>query len=419
MKITILGGGVSGISTAYHLAELGHNVTVLERQPESALETSFANGGVVGATQIEPWAKAGLPLKILQWLGKDNAPLLFHPSQIPHMWRWGLLFLRNCTEERFRKGSAISWRLTHYSAQSFAALRARAGISYDLNTSGALKIYLDQQSLDQTLATFEALRTTGAEFEVLDVAGCVRKEPALRPNAHTLVGGIYFPGEEVGDCRKFTLALAQHCAARGVTLKYGVTIKGFARSGDRIEAVETDHGSFTADRFVAAAASHTPLLLRSLGIYVPICPVKGVTVTVPVDGWEEPVRGGVIDYSRLFGLMRIGDRLRISGSAEITGYDKVPSAARCQALIDNVLQLFPDFAKCLAAGPPKLWAGLRGNSPDGPPILGRTPITNLFINAGHGPQGWSTSCGSARVVADIVSDRTPEIDLSGLTLDRF
>jgi D-amino-acid dehydrogenase len=198
-----------------------------------------------------------------------------------------------------------------------------------------------------------------------------------------------------------------------------VSIKGLVRSGDAIEKVETDRGAVTADRYVVAAASHTPLLMRPLGIYVPICPVKGISVTVPVDGWEEPVRAGVIDLSRLFGLMHIGDRLRISGSAEITGYDTVPAPARGQAMINNVLQLFPGFAKCLEAGPPLVWAGLRGNSPDGPPILGRTPISNLFINAGHGPQGWSTSCGCARVVADVVSDRKPEIDLTGLTLDRF
>ncbi len=419
MKITVLGGGVSGVATAYHLAELGHDVTILERQAESALETSFANGGVVGATQVEPWAKPGLPLKILQWIGRDNAPLLFHPSQIPQMWRWGLLFLRSCTEQRFQASTTASWRLTQYSVQCFAALRERTNVSYDLLMQGALKIFLTQEALDETAASLEPLRPQGVAFEVLDAAACVRKEPALRERAHTLAGGIHFPDEQVGDCRKFTLALAQYCASRGVSLKYGVTIKGFTRGGDRIEAVETDQGSFTADRFVVATASYTPPLLRPLGIHVPICPVKGVTVTVPVDGWDEPVRAGVIDSSRLFGLMHLGDRLRISGSAEITGYDPTPAKARCQALIDNVLQLFPGFAKCLEAGPPLLWAGLRGNSPDGPPMLGKTPISNLFINAGHGPQGWSTSCGSARVVADVVSGRKPDIELAGLTLDRF
>src|SRR5581483_8525695 len=178
-------------------------------------------------------------------------------------------------------------------------------------------------------------------------AACVQKEPALRETVHTLAGGIHFPREQVGDCRKFTLALAKYCAGRGVALKYGVTIKGIQRSGDRITAVETDQGLVTADRFVVAAASYTPLLLRPLGIHVPICPVKGVSVTVPAAPWDEPVRAGVVDTSRLFGLMHIGDRLRISGSAEITGYDSVPAQARCQALIDNVLKLFPGFAKCL------------------------------------------------------------------------
>ncbi len=422
MRTIVLGAGISGVMTSYFLSKDGHDVTVIERHSEPAMETSHSNGGVVGGTQVEPWAQSGLPWKILGWIGNDDAPILLHTSEISRMWRWGCRFLRNCTAGRYRRNMETSLRLTLYSLELFSQVRADLGMTgpeYDLNTTGALKVYLTRETLDEGVRGCEVLAEMGMPFRALDAEECVDQEPALRPALETLAGGICFPREEIGDCRKFTKTIAAQCQASGVTFRYGVTAQALDVRGGRVERVRTDQGSLTADAYVVALASHTPQLLRGIGIRVPICPIKGVTVTVPVAGWEEPVRGAVMDHSRLFGLIRIGDRLRLSGSAEVTGYDTVPDPRRCDAIIRNVLELFPDFAGCLKASPSLTWAGVRGNSPDGPPILGPTPLPNLYLNAGHGPQGWSTSCGAAKLVADTVRGRQTDIDLDGLTLERF
>lgn len=419
MRIAVLGAGISGVTTAYYLAKLGHDVTVVDRRPQPAEETSFANGGVIGGTQIVPWASPGLPLKLLQWIGREDAPLLLRLRELPRMWRWGLQFLRNCTEARQRASIRANLGLTLYSLERFKALRAETGFDYDLNTRGVLKVVQSQQALDEVVATYAPLQALGLAFQAKSTKECMAIEPAFADSAGKIAGGIHFPLEEVGDCRRFVLGLAAECTRLGVTVQLGANIRGLTLAGGAVEAVATDQGIVTADKFVVALASHTPVLLRGIGLRVPICPVKGVSVTLPAGDWPNAIKGGIIDHSRMFGLMRIGDRLRLAGSAEITGYDAQPSPARCAALVANAVDLFPELKRCLAQSQPAYWAGLRGNSPDGRPILGSTPVSNLFINAGHGPQGWSTSCGCACAVADVVDGRSPAIDLSAFTIARF
>lgn len=419
MRTIVLGAGVSGVTTAYYLAKLGHAVTIVDRREQAAEETSYANGGVVGGTQIAPWAAPGLPAKLIQWIGRTDAPLLVPLRSLPSMWRWGLQFLRSCTDARFRDSIRANLALTLYSMEQFRQLRTQTDLEYDLNTKGVLKLYQTQQALDEAAAAYLPLAELGLSFKPIGAAACARIEPALAEGMGRFVGAIHFPKEEVGDCRKFVTALAAQCARMGVTFRLGTRIEGLVMKGHAVDAVATDRGPLTADSVVVALASHTPLLLRSAGMRVPICPVKGVSVTVPAQGWPTAIESAIIDHSRLFGLIRLGDRLRVAGSAEITGYDAGPNHARCAALIANVVSLFPRFAQCLTSAEPSYWAGLRGNSPDGRPILGRTPVVNLFINAGHGPQGWSTSCGAASAVADLIDGRTPAIDLSDFALARF
>jgi D-amino-acid dehydrogenase len=422
MKVAVLGAGIAGVMTAYFLADDGHEVVVLDRAAEAASETSHANGGAVGATQVEPWAQPGLPRQILGWIGNNDAPLLLRLDQLPRMYRWGLRFLRRCTDAAFSEALETNTRLTLYSLALFARLRealSMTGAEYDLNRSGALKVYFTPESFSHAETLARSLAGFGALVETVDARRAVALEPALAPGQAGICGALHFPREEVGDCRMFAVWLAEACRRRGVTFRHDVSVHRLACRGGRVAAAETSEGPVTADRFVAALGSFTPLLLRSAGIRAPIIPVKGVTITVPAAPWKDAVRMSVMDHSRLYGLMRIGDRLRISGSAEIAGYDAVPSPARCEALVRNVTQLFPGFSACLAAAEPVYWAGLRPVTPDGAPILGATPIANLFINSGHGPQGWSTSCGSARIVADVVAGGTPAISLRGLTFDRF
>ena len=422
MTAIVLGAGVAGVMTAYFLARGGQQVMVVDRRDGAAMETSFANGGVVGGTQVEPWAQPGLPLKVLRWLGKEDAPLLVRYGQIPHMWGWGLRFLRNCTEARFHRNMATSLRLTLYGLELFEQVRADNAIAdgdYDLRRHGALKVYLTQQDMDAAAREAVELESLGMPCQAIDRETCTSLEPGLGPVADTLIGGLHFPREEVGDCHKFARVMSQRCRDLGVDFRWHTAVEGLEVAGGRISAVATDQGSLSAESVVVAMASYTAPLLRRVGVRVPVCPLKGVTVTVPVAGWDDAVRTAVMDHSRLFGLIRLGDRLRVSGSAEITGYEIAPDPHRCQALVDNVLELFPAFASCVEAAEPVRWAGVRGNSPDGPPILGPTSIANLFLNVGHGPQGWSTSCASAKLVADLVCGGEPEIDLDGLTLARF
>lgn len=422
MRVIIIGAGVNGVSVAHALATRGCEVTVLDRAAGPADETSFANGGVMGGTQIEPWATPGLRSKIFKWLFREDAPLLVRWRELPKIAGWGLQFLRNCEPERFKRNLEASGRLTRHSLACFAATRAAAKIApadYSLIRQGALKLYHTSEAMAEATAEAELIRGLGFDVAAIDAPVCAALEPGLEPVAQSLAGGLHFRDEEIGDCRAFTRALATHAETIGVSFRFGTRVTRLVREGGRIAAIETDTGPFSADAVVVATASWSAPLLKTAGLSVPVVPTKGLTISVPATPWPDAVKSAVMDHSRLFGLIRIGDDMRVSGSAEITGYDTTPSDRRCDAIIVNVLELFPAFALCLEAGQQRRWAGLRGNSPDGPPIIGRTPFHNLFLNIGHGPQGWSTSAGCADLVADCVLGRSPAIDLDGLTLARF
>jgi D-amino-acid dehydrogenase len=418
MKTIVLGGGVIGTTTAYYLAKLGHEVHLVERQDGVAMETSFANGGVLHTSEAEPWSRPGMPANIWNWLGKEDAPMLLRYSALPGMWRWGLAFIRNCTLERYRRSTMINLRLSFYTLQCIKEIREETGLDYDLMQKGTLKIYTRSDALEQNRIECETMRPHGMVFEVVDAKRCVAIEPALAPIESTLVGGLYFPPDEHGDCHKFTTGLREHCEQKlGVKCHFGTEVKALRRNGDRIDAIETSHGPMSADHYVAAMGSYTPRHLRPLGVRLDIYPAKGVTVTVPAAGWDDGPKVPIIDDTRLFGLIRLGDRYRCSGSVEFVGYDATPSRARCEAIVDNVKSVFPGFDKCYDPNTAKFWAGLRPMAPSGNPYLGPTPIRNLFVNAGHGHLGWTMSCGSSRLVADFVAGRKPEIDPDGLTLD--
>jgi D-amino-acid dehydrogenase len=413
MKTIVLGAGAVGVATAYWLRERGHEVTVIERREGAALETSFGNGAVIHASEVEPWAQPGMPWKVLEWLGKEGAPLLLRPRALPHMWRWGLEFARNCAPDRFAANSLANLRLALLSLECLQDLRARTGIEYDCATRGVLKIYRDDASYDSARRRCEALARHGLTYRAVTPDESARLEPALAATVSTLVGGLYFEKDEVGDCHKFTQGLARHLAARGVEFRFGETITGLVRDGKRVAQVTTAGGVHRADALIVAMGSFTPPLLRSVGVRVPIYPVKGVSVTLPGSLWPGRVRMPVIDDSRLFGLVPIGERVRVAGSAEIDRYDATPSPARARAILDNVMRTFPDFAAAYRPDAAQVWAGLRPVTPPGVAYMGRTPLTNLFVNAGHGHLGWTMACGAGRVVAGIVSGEAPPIDLSG------
>ena len=413
MRTIVVGAGAVGNATAYYLNKLGHEVTVIERQPGPALETSLGNGGVIHASEVEPWSQPGMPRKILSWLGKEDAPLLLRYGAIPHMWRWGLEFMANCTEMRFRRNAAANLKLALLSLRSLQEIGAQTGVAYDRGTHGVLKIYRDPRSMETADAGSAILAKEGLQYRRVSPAECAQIEPALASTASTLVGGLYFERDEVGDPNMFTRGVSDWLAVRGVIYRFNTTAQRLVHEGDRIISVETTGGTVAGDNVIVAMGSFTPLLLRPLGIRLPVYPVKGISLTVPAAPWPDALKMPVIDDSGLIGLVPIGDRLRVSGSAEIARYDTTPSPVRGQAVVNNVLRTFPDFARCYDPRTARWWAGLRPVTPSGVAYMGRTALRNLFVNAGHGHLGWTMSCGAGRVVAAIAAGQTPDIDLAG------
>jgi D-amino-acid dehydrogenase len=421
MTLVVLGAGAVGTATAWYLSKAGHDVTLVERQPEAAMETSWGNGGVIHASEVEPWSQPGMPMKIIKWLGQENAPLLLRYGAIPHMWRWGIDFARNCTPEKFRSHSKANLALALHSLRSLQEIEAETGIKYDRATRGVMKIYRCRDSLDGAQRSTDDLAKHGLLYERIDPNRCVELEPALDDTKPTLAGALYFARDEVGDCNKFTQGLAAACAARGVECRFGEAVQKIETSGNHVQAVITDKGRIAADAVVVAMGSFTAPLLAKLGIRVPIYPVKGVSITFARADWNSAPAMPVIDDSKLFGLVPIGDRMRISGSAEIGGYDTTPATARAEAIIANASFTFPQMKRHLDMATARIWAGLRPVSPAGTPIIGETSVRGLWINAGHGHLGWTLSCGSGRVVADLIDRRDPGIPVppaQGVTVSR-
>jgi len=411
MTIVVLGAGVVGTATAWYLRKAGHDVTVIERQAEAGMETSWGNGGVIHASEVEPWSQPGMPMKIIKWLGQENAPLLLRYHAIPHMWRWGIAFARNCTPEKFQANAKANLDLALLSLKSLHEIGAEAGITYDQARRGVIKIYRSRESLDAAQRSSEVLAQHGLLYERVGPDRCVALEPALKDTQPTLAGGLYFARDEVGDCNKFTQGLAAACAARGVRYRYGETAREVEISDNRVSAVVTDKGRIASKVVVVALGSFTAPLLAKLGVHVPIYPVKGVSITFTRGTWNSAPAMPVIDDSKLFGLIPIGERIRISGSAEITGYDTEPTMARAQAIIDNASFTFPEMKRHLDLSKARIWAGLRPVSPAGTPIIGCTRFGGLWVNAGHGHLGWTLACGSGRVAADLIDGRDPGMDV--------
>jgi D-amino-acid dehydrogenase len=352
-----------------------------------------------------------MPIKIIKWLGKENAPLLLRYGAIPHMLRWGIEFARNCTPEKYRENAKANLHLALHSLKTLQEIGTETGINYDRANRGVLKIYRSVDSLDGAERSTAFLARHGLLYERAGVERCIELEPALKDTASTLAGALYFARDEVGDCNKFTQGLAAACAARGVQCRFGEVVHEVETGGGGVQAVITDKGRIGADAVVVAMGSFTAPLLAKNGIRVPIYPVKGVSITFKRADWHSAPAMPVIDDSKLFGLVPIGDRMRISGSAEITGYDTTPAAARAEAVAANASFTFPEMRRHFDISKSIVWAGLRPVSPSGTPIIGETRIRGLWINAGHGHLGWTLSCGSGRLIADLMDGRDPGIPM--------
>ncbi len=416
MKVIVLGAGVLGVTSAWYLAKAGHEVTVIDRQPGPALETSFANAGEISPGYSSPWAAPGIPLKALKWMFQRHAPLVIQPKLDWQRISWMARMLANCTSSAYAINKSRMVRLAEYSRDCLGELRAETGIQYDQRMQGTLQVFRKAEQMDAAGKDIEVLRADGVPFEVLDRAGCIAAEPGLAGSADRIVGGLRLPGDETGDCFKFTNRLAEMAEAAGVTFRWGVSIEALEAEGGRISAVRTDQGRMSADRYVLAMGPHSPKLVKHLGLNLPIYPLKGYSLTIDIQDESRAPVVTVMDETYKVAITRLGDRIRVGGLAEIAGYDLSLNPRRRATLAKSVSELFggsgdPDQAK--------FWTGLRPMTPDGTPIVGATPIPNLFLNTGHGTLGWTMSAGSGRLVADLISGRTPDIAADDLGYARY
>ncbi|WP_439364530.1 D-amino acid dehydrogenase [Bradyrhizobium sp. DASA03005] len=416
MKVLILGSGVIGVTSAYYLARAGHEVTVVDRQPEPALETSFANAGEVSPGYSSPWAGPGVPVKAVKWLLMKHGPLVIRPKLDPVMWVWLLKMLRNCTSERYAVNKSRMIPIAEYSRDSLRDLRRDIGIQYDERSQGTLQLFRYQAQLDGTAEDVAVLKQYGVPFEVLSREGCIAVEPALAGVKEKFVGGLRLPQDETGDCHMFTQALAKHAQALGVRFMFNTSIDRIVTEGARVSGVATSAGLLQADAYVLALGSWSSRLAAPLGISLPVYPVKGYSITVPIKDASGAPESTVMDESYKVAITRLGNRIRVGGTAEISGYSSKLYDARRDTLDHSLTDLFPrggDLSKAT------FWSGLRPMTPDGPPVIGPTHYANLHLNTGHGTLGWTMSCGSGRVLADMLSGKKPEIDVSALTVERY
>jgi D-amino-acid dehydrogenase len=416
MKVLVLGGGVIGVTTAYYLAKSGHEVTVVDRQPKAAQETSFANAGEVSPGYSSPWAGPGVPVKAIKWLLMRHGPLVVWPKLDPAMWVWLLKMLRNCTAARYAVNKSRMIPIAEYSRDCLRSLRADIGIHYDARSQGTLQLFRKQAQLDGTAGDIEVLKQYGVPYDVLDRAGCIAAEPALAEVKDKFVGGLRLPEDETGDCQMFTEALAAQAAQLGVKFMFNTGIESLVADGARIGGVVTSAGLLKADAYVVALGSWSPYLLRPIGVSVPVYAVKGYSITVRIKDPDAAPVSTVMDESYKVAITRLGDRIRVGGTAEISGYSKKLHAARQATLDHSLTDLFPRGGDLSEAN---FWCGLRPMTPDGPPVIGPTRYGNLHLNTGHGTLGWTMACGSGRVLADLMSGKKPEIDTSELALSRY
>jgi D-amino-acid dehydrogenase len=415
VKVLVLGAGVVGVASAWYLAEAGHEVTVLDRQPRAAMETSFANGGQISAGHAEPWAKPSVLPKILRWVGREDAPLLFRPRADWALWLWGLRFMAECTPGRFERNCRALAGLAAYSRECLHVLRRKTGLRYDQLSRGILHFATNGRDFEVLAHSAEAVRALGIERQVKSAPECLALEPALKDSQVPVTGGVYTPGDESGDACRFTQELARLCAIRGVRFRYDSTLKRIDEAGGRVAGIllEDEAQAIRADAYVVALGSYSPLLLNPLGVRIPVYPLKGYSITLQLGPEHEAAAPSVslTDEAHKIVISRLGNRLRAAGTAELTGYDTSVNTLRCAAIARRVRELFPGLGGVTTY---ESWSGLRPATPSNVPLIGRSRLSNLFLNTGHGTLGWTLACGSGRALAELVSGRAPEVQFKFL-----
>ena len=418
MKVIVMGGGVIGVCTAYYLAKEGAEVTLLDSNDTVAEDTSFANAGQVSPGYSTPWAAPGIPFKAAKWLFQKHAPLSFKPDGSIFQLRWMTQMLLNCNAKSYAVNKERMMRLSEYSRDCLQQLRKDTGIKYEHRTGGTVQLFRSQDQIDAAAKDISVLSECGVPFEVLDRDGVLKAEPGLKNARERIAGGLRLPNDETGDCNLFTKALAEIAKSIGVKFRLGEKIAGLIKNGDKIVGVRLDNAEaeiLQADQYVMALGSYSRNMLLELGIDIPVYPLKGYSLTIPLlDPALAPV-STVLDETYKIAITRFDERIRVGGMAELAGFDKTLNPKRRATLEMVVGQLFPggDIPQA------EFWTGLRPMTPDGTPIVGSTPCRNLYLNTGHGTLGWTMSCGSGHYLADLIVGKQPAIKQEGLSVQRY
>lgn len=416
MKVLVLGSGITGITSAWYLAEQGHEVVVIDRQPDAAEETSFANAGQLSFGMSSPWAAPGIPLKAIKWMFQSHAPFKVRPSLNPAQWQFMLSMLANCNEKSYNINKSRMVRVSEYSRHCINTLQDQLALPFEQRKQGLLQVFRTQKQIDDAAKDIKVLKAFDVPHAMLNVEQCIANEPALARVKDKLVGGLHFPEDQTGDCNIFTKSLRKKCQEKGVVFKFNTDIKALLNDGDTITGVDTSNGIETADQVLVCMGSYSPFLLNPLGMRLPVYPIKGYSLTIDVKDDADAPQSTVMDETYKVAITRFDKRIRAAGTAELADFNGDMPKARLATIADSVTSLFPEGGNIETA---EYWTGFRPATPDGTPIIGATPYKNLWLNTGHGTLGWTMGAGSGKLIADLISGNEPEIDNSGLAYSRY
>ncbi|KFD18797.1 MULTISPECIES: D-amino acid dehydrogenase [Tatumella] len=415
MKVLILGSGVVGVTSAWYLAQAGHEVTVIDRSSGPAEETSAGNAGQISPGYASPWAAPGIPLKAVKWMFQKHSPLSIRPDGTTFQLQWMWEMLKNCTLPHYQENKSRMVRIAEYSRDCLKDLRATTGILYEGRQGGTLQLFRTEQQYENASKDIKVLEEAGVPYRLLKSAELHSIEPALAATQHKLTGGLQLPNDETGDCQLFTRRLAAMAEEAGVTFRYNVAVDQLLRDGNSISGVKCGAETLTADRYIVACGSYSTALLKDI-VPVPVYPLKGYSLTIPVKNADGAPESTILDETYKVAVTRFDNRIRVGGMAEIVGFNTKLLPARRETLEMVVRDLYPEGGFVEQA---TFWTGLRPMTPDGTPIVGRTPLTNLYLNTGHGTLGWTMACGSGKLIADIISGNTPDIAADDLSVMRY
>ncbi len=419
MRVLILGSGLAGITSAYYLRNQGCDVVVVDRAAAAGRETSFANGSMITPSLADPWNAPGVFGALMRSLGREDAAILLRVGAIPSLFGWGITFLRNSASKHFERNYLSNVGLVHYSQQMMRDLMQTHALAFDYVDDGTMKIFRDPAAFDHGIKIAHWLKQVGIEHRPLDPGGVVKIEPNLAPVIGEIVGGIGYPGDETGNARMFCEEMRRVCTDMGVQFRFAESVVEIIRKRRRVDGMRTAKEVLKADAYLIAAGSFSSLWGKQLGFNLPVRPAKGYSISVPMHRWETRPRVPVVDDSLHAALVPVGGVLRVAGTAEFTGYDVTVNPKRIANLVNLFGRVYPKLAERVGDLDVQPWCGLRPLTPDGMPIVGRSPIDNLFLNTGHGPLGWSMACGSGKAVADIITGAPTGMNMTTFALNRF